>query len=343
MLLRLLLLALFIWLIGEPQYYQKPSYAYPVDIVYTWVDGSDPVWRQKKDFWLRQYGKPLPSYADNPARYRDRNELKYSLRSVEKYLPWARRIYIVTDGQTPEWLNTDHPQIKIIDHKEILPADALPLFNSAAIETGLANIPELAEHFIYFNDDMFINKPLQKDFFFDEKGDPIIYAENLKTKDVLKLIEQNKERMWAKQWLTPSLLMQKTFGGELFFIIDNHAPTAYRKSYFLDGQKTFAKQFADTAHSKFREENDLSRMVLTLLDFYKKRTTVKINYQPVTGYGCKPAGMLIYENFDYFNVYDPCIFCLNDFETISEAALQQTQQVLRRRFPQPSHFEKAVK
>lgn len=57
-------------------------------------------------------------------------ELKYSLRSVSQYLPWINKIYIVIDNQVPSWLNTEHPKIKIIDHKDILPADALPTFNS---------------------------------------------------------------------------------------------------------------------------------------------------------------------------------------------------------------------
>ena len=99
-------------------------------------------------------------------RYRDNEELRYSLRSVWKFAPWVRNIFIVTNGQVPHWLNLDHPRIKIITHDEIFGNSThLPTFASPAIEANLHRIPGLSDRFIYLNDDvMFGNDVFPDDF-----------------------------------------------------------------------------------------------------------------------------------------------------------------------------------
>ena len=72
-----------------------------------------------------------------------------------------RRIHLVTAGQVPDWLDTDHPMVNLVDHAQILPAEGLPTFNSHAIETSLHRIDGLAEHFVYFNDDFLLGRPVR--------------------------------------------------------------------------------------------------------------------------------------------------------------------------------------
>ena len=124
-----------------------PDMLSEIDIIYLWCDINDEKFRRKKaDF----AGLVMPAKeSDHACHYRSNDELKYSLRSAEKYAPWIRNIYIVTDEQTPPWLNAEHPQIKIIDVKEIMPETALPCFNSCAIEHCLDNIPGLSECFLF--------------------------------------------------------------------------------------------------------------------------------------------------------------------------------------------------
>lgn len=105
-----------------------------IDLVYLWVNGNDPKWQAKRDACI---GRPSGGQAHCKGRYADSGELKYSLRSAEKYAPWIHRIFIVTDNQIPEWLNTDNPKVQIVDHTEIMPAECLPCFNSAVIEMFL--------------------------------------------------------------------------------------------------------------------------------------------------------------------------------------------------------------
>ena len=143
----------------------------PVDLVYTWVDGDDPRWRAAKDAALT--GRPDPAHSADAAiaaRFTSRDELRYSLRSVEMFASWVRRIWIVTDRQVPGWLRPDD-RLRVIDHSEIF-ADrgALPVFNSHAIESQLHHIPGLANLYLYLNDDMLFGAPVRPEDFFHSNG-----------------------------------------------------------------------------------------------------------------------------------------------------------------------------
>ncbi len=142
-----------------------------IDIVYLWVDGSDPKWMAKRKAYL---GELSGNWANCKGRFADNDELKISLRSVEMYAPWIRKIFIVTDDQVPVWLNTSHPKIQIVDHAKILPAESQPCYNSCIIEHHLHKIPGLSEHFLYANDDMLINRPVTPEDFFGKDLLPIV-------------------------------------------------------------------------------------------------------------------------------------------------------------------------
>ena len=134
-----------------------------MDLVYLWVDDNDTEWLARKNAFMGK--KTLPADVSCQGRFTDNDELKYSLRSVEKYANWVRKIFIVTDNQTPDWLDTAHPKIRIMNQNDILPLESLPCYNSVIIEYFLYKIPGLSEHFLYANDDMFFNAPVSPDFF----------------------------------------------------------------------------------------------------------------------------------------------------------------------------------
>jgi hypothetical protein len=141
----------------------------PLDVVYTWVDSSDPAWREAH---AANSGAALTDNfsADNDERYVDREELRYSLRSVWMFLPFVRHIYIVTADQRPAWLG-EHPKVSVVSHSAIFPnPEVLPTFNSHAIEACLHNIPGLSENFLYFNDDVFIGRELEETDLFTLAG-----------------------------------------------------------------------------------------------------------------------------------------------------------------------------
>jgi hypothetical protein len=140
-----------------------------IDIVYLWVDGNDPVWRQKRQTSLNllnaENRNSIAKYGNVEGRYRDNDELRYSLRALERYFPDCGHVYIVTDAQTPAWLKAS-AKITVIDHKDLIPTDKLPTFDSANIESYIHRIPNLSEHYFYLNDDVFFGSPVNLSHWF---------------------------------------------------------------------------------------------------------------------------------------------------------------------------------
>ena len=135
----------------------------PIDFVITWVDNSDPKWLAEKE----KYSKESSAKKDNRnVRYRDWNFLKYWFRCIEKNAPWVNKIYFITYGHLPKWLNTNNEKLVIVNHSDFIPNKYLPTFNSRCIEIFMNNIKGLSDNFVYFNDDMFlISKAKPEDFF----------------------------------------------------------------------------------------------------------------------------------------------------------------------------------
>ncbi len=128
-----------------------------VDVVVTWVDGSDPAWQARRDARAGLCpAAPGRRRDGSSARFRDMGTLRLWFRGVERFAPWARRVHLVTCGQVPAWLDLDNPRLDVVFHERIMPRDALPTFNSNAIELCLDAIPGLTERFVYFNDDTFL-------------------------------------------------------------------------------------------------------------------------------------------------------------------------------------------
>ena len=146
-----------------------------IDFVLPWLDGNDPVWKASKEEMINKLGFKQKDGDDANAecRYRDMGLLKYWFRSVEKFAPWVNRIYLVTCGQKPEWLNEKHPKLVLVNHEDFIPSSYLPTFNSSSIEMHLHRIPGLSEHFVLFNDDFFLLKTVEPEYFF-KKGYPVL-------------------------------------------------------------------------------------------------------------------------------------------------------------------------
>lgn len=134
-----------------------------IDFVIAWVDGNDKEWQKEK----AKYDPSIDLTQDNiDARYREWNNLRYWFRAIEKYAPWVHKIYFLTWGHLPEWLDTDNEKLVIVNHKDYIPEEYLPTFNSHTIELNMHRIKDLSEHFVYFNDDMFITRKVQPEDFF---------------------------------------------------------------------------------------------------------------------------------------------------------------------------------
>ena len=147
-----------------------PPVAEPsIDIVYLWVDGNDPVWRAKRHRAAlgmdAAQTEALAPFGNVEGRFRDNEELRYSLRALERFFPDHGHVYLVTDEQTPPWLR-DTSRLTVVSHRDLLPADRLPTFDSGNIESYIHRIPGLSERYFYLNDDVFFGAPVRLDHWF---------------------------------------------------------------------------------------------------------------------------------------------------------------------------------
>jgi hypothetical protein len=313
---------------------------FPIDVVYTWVDGNDPELATK-----REAHRPTPGNAPRinaretgSSRYTSRDELKYSLRSLQMYAPFIRNIYIVTDGQTPSWLNTRAAGIRVVDHKDVFTdPTALPVFNSHAIETQLHHIDGLSERYLYFNDDVFLGRPITPGHFFHSNGiaklpfspaqlglgapHPDEPAPNSAGKNVRALIQNTHGRFTVSKFM--------------------HTPHPQIQSVMRDLEKLFPEDLDRTSRSKFRAVTDIATAA-SLHHHHAYLTgravagTYKLRYVDVALPDAqeKMTALARERSFDFF--------CLNDVNTPADQQRRIAEEVhsfLEAYFPFPSRWE----
>lgn len=302
---------------------------FPIDIVYTWVDGSDENWKaikaqyaeagmkkgtfagdggvealleqgdassQEADSGSEDSGDPLSDqpaadeFANTPAslededagdeksepaeaaeasdfdlvggvgrahhdeRFRNRDELRYSLRSIEMFAPFVRHIYLVTNGQVPEWLDTSNERITVVTHEQIYSKKRhLPTFNSSGIETQLHHVKGLSEHFLYFNDDFFLGDFCTPSDFFLANGVARYFPSDQRMFP-MDTNETSEEYLIAD--FNASELLKKKYGAFTCEIMQ-HVPYPSRKSFLAKLEKEFQKEFDACAAARFRSPRDL--------------------------------------------------------------------------------------
>lgn len=150
----------------------------PIDAVITWVDGTAPHHRAMRERYMAEQDGELNENASNPHRWESSDEIYYCLQSIHNHAPWVRYIWIVVERDGPD-LSRLPPEVqakvRLATHAEIFDgyADALPTFNSLAIESVMWRIEGLSERFLYFNDDVFLTAPLEQEDMFDA-GRPVL-------------------------------------------------------------------------------------------------------------------------------------------------------------------------
>ena len=220
-----------------------------MDVVISYVNDRDPGWQL-----LRANTLPDPTVHNEDAnvahRYRDRQELRYALRSIHQYLPWVRKIYLVVSSptQVPEWLNTK--KIHIVTHAEIrVPS---PCFNSHAIEANLHRIPGISEPFLYFNDDMLIKRPLSYEDFVSPDGRHYIWLSYLWSQKG-KAITQ--ERGHVSGWKNVNHWLDQRFSPRARRCI-RHGPAVISPLIMKKLWELLPRELARTTASPFRSIHD---------------------------------------------------------------------------------------
>lgn len=306
-----------------------------IDLVYLYVDGSDPNWIAKRNAFI---GIPSGKQEHCEGRYADNNELKYSLRSVEKYAPWIHKIFIVTDQQTPKWLDCSNPRVQIVDHTEIMPPHCLPCFNSVVIEHHLHNIHDLSEHFLYANDDMFINQPVTPDFFFGKDNLPIIrFNRRIFRKLTLYLKEKVLHRplgVYVKTIQNAAALVEEKYG-IYYGSKTHHNIDAYLKSTYRHTRETFAEVINATLCNHMRSETDIQRNIYSYVALAENLG----HLQYVSQYTSFRFHIDNRRHYKKFLKYKPVLFCMNDSQFANDDDRACEVAFLSQLFPEKSQFE----
>ncbi|MEV6767412.1 stealth family protein [Nocardia sp. NPDC051030] len=311
--------------------------AFDIDIVFSWVDGSDPEFRARRAGMLAQVVVGEGDEAD--ARIRQIDELRYALRSVHKNAPWIRRIFIATDSRVPDWL-ADDPKVTVVravDHFADL--SGLPVFNSHAVECQLQHIDGLSEHFLYSNDDMFFARPVRPAMFFTPAG----ISRYIEAGTRIGPGANNERRSGFENAarMNRQLLTQR-FGHIITRHLE-HTPVPLRRSVLLEMEQAFPDDFARTRTSRFRSATDIS-VTNSLYHYYALLTgravpqeTAKMRYVDTTMY----TGLALLDGLARRRNVD--FFCLNDgsFPEVPEAErVRAVSEFLDTYFPEPAPWEK---
>lgn len=332
-----------------------------IDFVIAWVDGSDENWRKEKESCKADL-KVTRQTDSSENRYRDWDNLQYWFRAVERYAPWVNKIYFVTWGHIPSWLNVSHPKLVLVNHADYIPKQYLPTFSANPIELNLHRIIGLSEQFVYFNDDMFLTKPVQPEDFFvdglpkdcciesavmqDDYENP--FAHILLNSCALINMNFNKrvvvKKQW-KKWFSPvygmavlrNFLMYpyRQFSSFKFF----HIPSAFLKSSFQEMWKLEPEILDEVCHNKFRSSFDVNQY---MMKYYQFVTGKFVPQSPKAGKFFIPGRDADSDIIDAIQHRKYQMICINDdgreknFEEIKAKIIDSFQMV----FPEKSDFER---
>lgn len=247
-----------------------------IDFVITWVDMNDTEW---KESFAKHSGRIDNTKNEiSEARFRDYGLLKYWFRGVDKFAPWVRKIHFVTCGQKPDWLDENNPKLNLVSHKDFIPNEFLPSFNSVVIERYLHKIPDLAEHFVYFNDDFYIINHIRQNRFFVNglPCDIAAFQYNPSWSQWYKRIKNNvrviNEHFDKKEVLTKykDKWFDKSYGSKLRWnyilkpynkfvtLRTPHNAQPFLKSTFKEVWAAVGEELTATSVNRFRALNDLT-------------------------------------------------------------------------------------
>ncbi len=334
-----------------------------IDFVVLWVDSNDPEWIASYNHYRPE--KPIT----DKARFRDWGIFKYWFRCVEKYAPWVNKVFLITNGKFPDWINPNCEKLVLVKHSDYIPEKYLPTFNSKTIELNLGRLKELSEHFVYFNDDMFINAPITPQYYFkdglpcDYNFESVFSNPSYSKQDMFSIdldifcnvavINSNFNRRQVirqawKKWYGPhlwgkplffSLLLLFRAKFETFPLYHHEQPML--KSVF---QEIWDKEpeILDFSCSRFRKVASLNQYIIRYWQFASNRF-----------YPMKKEYLLFYTyNDNILNSLDRILheeripsLCLNDSPYFDEEEYKSVSEaicgMLAKKFPSPSIYEKA--
>ena len=330
-----------------------------IDIVITWVDENDPAWRESFE---QNASKENGTIQADASRFRKWDTLRYWFRGIEKFAPWANRIFFVTCGHYPEWLDTDYPKLTLVRHEDFIPPEYLPTFNSNVIEFWFHRIKGLSERFVYFNDDTFLLGPVKADRFFRNGlpcdiggmtinlhsgmfGTSVLLARTLINDHFNKkeVVLQHPSKWFNIRYPLHSflnLLLLPVKKDEFPGFVNPHLPQGYLKSVYDAVWAECAEDLVRTSRSRFREYGDIAIWLTRYWQLASNRFSPYNVYRDSKYYLMDDGNME--EIGQCIRWRKKKLVCLNDnaalsdFETAKRRILDAFDQIL----PERSGFEK---
>ena len=337
---------------------------YPVDFVVLWLDSSDPEWQAEKEKYMPK-DKSIQR-SNSVARFRNWDIFRYWFRAVGKYAPWVRYVYLVTWGHVPSWLNLESPKLKFIRHDQFIPHEYLPTFSCYPTELNLWRINGISEHIVYFNDDMFLTRPVDKsDFFcnglprYPATAEPpymsmhmTAWPHNLFNNagvinsffDVSKCIADHPEK-WFSALYTPKqrelnlrVYVDNLFPGMHFY----HLGVPYRCSTMKAVWEAIPERLDSTCRNRFRSMDDVFHQLFQMWEIMQG------TFEPVASdyygipFNITPENI---KEFEKYFIGERCrMICANDSEELTDEGFVFIHNYLRglfeEKYPERSSFEK---
>lgn len=312
-----------------------------VDLVYTWVDDKVP-----------GYAELLGRYASsandiNPNRTRDNLDLlRYSLRSVSRYAPWIRNIFLFSmRGQVPSWLNRQHPRLRVIHHDQVMDKAYLPTFNSFAICSYLSQLPGVSKPFLFMEDDMLFRGPTSPADFLSADGRIRVFTRRAGT------WQQNKMHAEISPWngakIQADRLLNARFSPKKNPRIVGHLPLMIDPDLWQDMLDEWPAQTLALRCSRFRSASNFPPEYLyPYYAFYRGKAVVESAWRTWHKYYYFPLEnwrLHAFLNMRMVDFFGPSYLTLNDnFGAHPHpGVVAHVQKKLERWYPEPSPFENA--
>ena len=313
----------------------------PIDVLIKYIDLSDKTLKREG---IKQIQKD-----------EDNEELRYSIRSILKYIPWVRKIFILMPNEKVRYFKPyDEIKEKIVyvKDKDLLGYDSANIY---AFTFNLFKMEKfgLSENFIYFDDDFFVGKHLNKShfFYYDEDEKRVVpsllnsefYELNRElTNAKYNMVVKKKDNMASQcfmAWILSLLSTEKFFMDHYKDLtIINANPIHNAISYNIKDLKEIYDLVSKNYQYANETLNSIERHILTLqtqhcVDLYelniKKRKAHPIKYNVI------PMNLL---KLSYTNTE---LFAINTGgdRLYTEEEYKRQKELMRLRFPNPTPYE----
>ena len=317
---------------------------------------DDPEWKAEFAKYSDKTVTEKNSVTD--ARFRDYGFLRYWFRGIEKFAPWVRKIHFITSGQKPEWLDENNPKIHLVNHRDYIPHEFLPTYNSVVIERYIHRIPGLAEHFVYFNDDFYIINHISSERFFRNglPCDIAAFQYNPSWSQWYRRIKNNI-RLINKHFDKPEVMTKfhdkwfdKSYGSrarwnyllkyynKFITLRTPHNAQPYLKSTFEEVWEAEGKELTTTSANRFRDSSDYTP------ELFRTWQICKGDFQPYNTYSdTKMFPLMLKSRQAIKAIYNQSysLICLNDNIHIRDydRVMQDVRDAFESILPEKSSFE----